>query len=350
MASYKCLKCSYKCKLFNDMTRHLTKNTTCPKCLDGYNYTDEELLKLSLIPYYNEKQDVDINLLKNKNKNTISKNKLFEIINDIEKKKLRQCPLCSKSFNKKYNLKYHIILECTNIDFNLKDIDEINKNLNNTTNIDNNLTNIINIDNNSTNITNINDNSTNITNVNNNNSNNITNNYNINNINVTNHIHINFNVPVSFDDEWDVSHLSEDEKSNLMLSMYKYTKTLESLLKNKNNHNVIIDKESNSGIVYNKNNIETLSLEEICDKSVDKLNHHLNKFVDEAYNNKYCIYPDYIKHSKKVIRIKHGNYKNNKKDKELVNEMLVEKYNDVKDETLENFNKINEFKKNKIKF
>lgn len=344
MATYKCLKCSYKCKLFNDMTRHLTKNTTCPKCLEGYNYTDEELLKLSLLPYYNEKQDINLNLLKNKNNNTISKNKLFEIINNIEKKKLRQCPLCSKSFNKKYNLKYHIILECINIDFNMKDIDELNINK---LNINENLNNITKVNNNSCNITNINDTSSNITNINNN-SNNITNNYNINTLNVTNHIHI--NIPVSFDDEWDVSHLSEDEKSTLMFSMYKYTKTLESLLKNKNNHNVIIDKESNSGIVYNKNNIETLSLEEICDKSVDKLNHHLNKFVDEAYNNKNCIDPDYIKHSKRVIRIKHGNYKNNKKDKELVNEMLVEKYNNIKDETLENFNKINDDKKLKIKF
>ena len=51
MSTYKCLKCSYKCKLFNDMTRHLTKNTSCSKSLEGYNYTEEELIKLSLLQF-----------------------------------------------------------------------------------------------------------------------------------------------------------------------------------------------------------------------------------------------------------------------------------------------------------
>ena len=171
------------------------------------------------------------------------------------------------------------------------------------------------------------------------------NNY-IDKIDVTNNYHI--NSPVSFDEEWDVSHLSNEEKTVLIISMYKYTKTLESLLKNKNNHNVIIDKGSNSGLVYKKNNIETMSLNEICDKSVDKLYHHLNKFVDDVIkNNNTCVEQDYIMHSKKVIRIKHGNYKYNKKDRVSVNNILVENFDNIKNETLEKFNEINQ---NKIKF
>ena len=130
--------------------------------------------------------------------------------------------------------------------------------------------------------------------------------------------------------------------------MYKYTKTLESLLKNKNNHNVIIDKASNSGLVYKKNNIETMTLNEICDKSVDKINYHLNKFVDEVIkNNNVDVDTDYIMHSKKVIRIKHGNYKYNQKDRNCVNQILVDKFDNVKNDTLQKFNIIND---NKIQF
>ena len=58
MTTYKCYKCSYKCKLFNDITRHLQRINICPKNLDAYNYSEEELLKLSLIPYNIDKQDI----------------------------------------------------------------------------------------------------------------------------------------------------------------------------------------------------------------------------------------------------------------------------------------------------
>lgn len=329
MTSYKCLKCSYKCKLFNDMTRHLNKNNSCPKILDGYNYSEEELLKLSLMPYRNNEQNIDIKILKKKFKLKVSKNKLFEALNEIEKKRLRDCPLCNLSFEKKCDLKKHIILECVNIDCNINDKKEESK-----------LKNMCNIIN-SNNTINNND----ITN------NNINNNDTTNNYNIINNINI-ISPPVSFDDDWDISHMDSNEKTVLIISMFKYTKTLESLLKNKNNHNVIIDKESKSGLVYNNNNIETMSLDEICDKSVDKLNNHLNKFVDEVIknNDNNSIDLDYILHSKKVIRLKQSNYKYYEKDKNIINEMLIDKYDNVKDETLKNFNIIKNDNDHKIKF
>ena len=133
--------------------------------------------------------------------------------------------------------------------------------------------------------------------------------------------------------------------------MYKYTKTLESLLKNKNNHNVIIDKESNSGLVYNKNNIELMTLDQICNKSVDKINHHLNQFIDDVIkNNIYSIDTDYINHSKKIIRLKHGNYKYNLEDRNSVNEILINKYDTIKNETIKNFNSIKNSNNSKIDF
>lgn len=133
--------------------------------------------------------------------------------------------------------------------------------------------------------------------------------------------------------------------------MYKYTKTLESILKNKNNHNVIIDRESNSGLVYNKNNIELMTMDQICNKSVDKINHHLNQFIDEIIkNNLNSVERDYINHSKKIVRIKHGNYKYNEEDRNNINEMLIDKYDTIKDETIKNFNSIKNYTNSKIDF
>ena len=245
--NYKCLKCSYKCKLFNDITRHLQRSISCHKNLDAYNYSDEILLKLSLIPYNNDKQEIDNTILKKNNKFKISKKKLFEILDDIEKKKLRNCPLCSINFNKKYELKKHIILDCINIDFEIKD-----------------------------------------------------NNDNIQNLN--NYIHVHINCPISFEENWNSSHLSTKEKIILIINMYKYTKTLESLLKNKNNHNVIIDRESKTGLVYNNHNIKLMTLDQICNKSIDKINYHLNQFIDEVIkDNSYSIDLYYINDSKKKL-------------------------------------------------
>ena len=313
MTTYKCVKCSYKCKLFNDMVRHQNRNISCFKSLEGYNYTEEQILRLSLIPYYNDNQNIDTEIIKNINKFIITKNKLFELLSNIEKNKLRHCELCNKKFTKKYDLKKHIILECVNISFE-KENNYDNYDYDNRDNHDNNINNTINY---------------------------ITNNNNNYNLNITNHIHINSTVP--FDKEWDVSHLNNDEKTLLIISMHKYTKTLESLLKNKNNHNVIIDKSSNSGLVYKNNNIETMSLDEICDKSVNKLNYHLNSFVDEVLkNNKNATETSYLEHSKKIIINKHENYKLNEKDKIDVNNILIEKYEQIKDETIKNFNVLNE--------
>lgn len=310
---YKCLYCTYECKLFNDMTRHLTKIKPCAKTLDGYNYTDEEVLKLSLLQH-----NIDKNILNKNNKYTVTKDKYFEIFNEIEKKKLRKCSLCNKSFTKKCELKKHVIIECVNID----DVTQ-NTMLNDTKNNIKNLT-----------VNNHSDCSNNktINNTTNSNNNNVTNNYNIN---------INVKSPISFDEDWDDSHLSHDDKILIVLSVLKYKKTLISLLNNKNNHNVIIDKNSNSGLVYKNNNIEVMSLNEICDRSIDKLNNQLNAFIEEIKNNdKNDTDMDYINHSKKIVRLEHSNYKYYENDRNNTNKNIIDTFNKVKDETLENFNEI----------
>lgn len=348
MTSYKCINCSYNCKLFNDMVKHLSRVTMCPKSLEGYKYTDEEIIKISLLPHKKDKKIDNLSLLKKKtNMIKISKEKYFNVFNQIEKNKLRVCPLCNSKYEKKCELKKHIILECASIDL---EIDNTNSQLFIETNIQNNneKSSVFSEDNSSNPNINSNINIESLMYGKENTINNITNNnYNIDNLNITNNINI--NSPVSFDDEWDVSHFSHEEKTLLIISMYKYTKTLETLLKNKKNLNVVVDQKSNSGLVYKKNSIEVMSLNEICDKSLDKLNYHLNTFFDDVTNNNnYHIDKDYLKHEKKVLRIKHGNYKYYEKDRIEANNAIIKEYNGVKNQTLEKFNEIKDSENFKI--
>jgi len=314
--NYICKNCNYKTNHFIDITRHMNRINICKKDLQGYNFTEEEIIKLSLIPHINNKQNIDIK--KNQNKNIVNKKKLFELLSLIEKNKLKVCPLCNEKFNKIIDLRNHLIINCISIDLenNVK-----NKNLstisNNSTISDNNP--IISGNNNST---------ISVNNV-------------VNNIN---NIHV--YSPISFDSDWNTDYLTNEEKNLLIVSMVKYTKTLEYLLKNKNNHNVLIDKETNSGLIYKNNNIEKLSIDEICNQSFDKLYNHLNSFYKDSKNiNVGSVDPEYIDIQKKSMKIKYFNYKDDE-NKDLANNSMIEIFNQVKDKTLENFNKIEKSKEN----
>lgn len=297
MTSYKCKRCDYTSKYYNDIYRHINKKKICVKNLEAYNYSDEELFKLSLIPYFNNLQYIDLNLIKNKNKNIVTKNNFIEILKNIDKQKLKECPLCNEKFNKIIDLKNHIVLICLSLESN---------------NI-------------------------------------ILNNYNSNNINNTNNININnltinnVNNPISFDQNWDVSHLSIAEKEALLLSMYQYIKTLDSILKNKNNQNVLIDKDTNSGLVYQNNNIEKMNLNEIFNKSFDKIYTSLNNFCEDINNNNiYQLDLDIINEKKVMIKDKYEDYQENNIIKKNVNNLINNSFDKVKEQTNKIFKNIDE--------
>ena len=63
--NYICKKCSYKTKYFADITRHINRVKKCNKNLDAYNYNEEDIIKLSLIPYIDNIQTIDIKHLLN---------------------------------------------------------------------------------------------------------------------------------------------------------------------------------------------------------------------------------------------------------------------------------------------
>jgi hypothetical protein len=283
ISNYKCLYCTYDSKLFNDMTRHLTKVKLCKKNLECYNYTDEEVLKLSLLHH-----NTDKNILNKNNKYTVNKDQYFKLFNEIEKNRLRKCPLCYKLFETKCELKKHVIIECVNIDINY--INNLNK---------------------------------------------------IENVTINN-----IKSPISFDEDWDVSHLSHNDKILIVISVLKYKNTLISVLNNKNNHNVIIDKKSNSGLVYKNNNIEVMNLNEIYDNIIKKIKKILISFIEEIKNNNINDIDEYyINHSLKIVYLEYSNYKYYGNNHNNTNDNIIDIFNEVKDETLKNFNEIT---KNKI--
>ena len=358
--NYICKNCSYETRLFSDMTRHHNRKNKCKKNLIGFNnsYNYEEIIKTSLIPHTNGKQYYDNNSLKNKNQNILSKNKFFEILISIDKNKLKICPLCNKSFNKIIDLKHHLILYCVSIDLDLDENKNNTINGNDQINEDQIKEDQIKEDqikedqikgdqikgdqikgdqikgdqikgdqikgdqiiNNNTNTTNI---------INNNNNSNI------------------ILIPISFNNEWDQSHISYCEKLALLLSDYKFTKTLESILKNKSNQNVLINLNENEALVLNedKDEIQKLKLmnaDSICNKSIEKLHTLLVNFVKDIKNeNIYNVNEKILDNEKYNVDVKYYNYRNNtKNEKEIINNTIKYIFNKVRDETLKNFNDI----------
>lgn len=303
MSYYSCKRCLLKTKNFTDIKRHFNKKIKCSKQINNYNYKEEELFVFSLIPYVDNIQNINYNDVII-NKNIIKdKDKLFDEINNIEKNKLKTCKYCNLTFNKIQELKNHIILKCfSNL---LNEIypfqPEISEKI-----YENNITN-------------------NVTHITNNNITNIT-------------INVNTDSIISFDKDWDVSHLSSSIKQSLVISFVKYTKTLEYILKNDKNINVLLDKDSDKGFIYKNNNFEEMSKNDIIEKSFLKIYNHIKKFIqDIKNNNEYCIDVDLLEKHNQLLDSKYNKYFTDNLSKTMVQEFLIEKYENIKDKAFNNY-------------
>ena len=100
-------------------------------------------------------------------------------------------------------------------------------------------------------------------------------------------ININISYPKGFDEEWDVSKIDDIKKGEILLSNSKFSKTLENILKNDVNLNVILNSDNDIGIVYKnqKNKYEPMSNKEIIELSMEKIYKHLKDFYQEIINN-----------------------------------------------------------------
>jgi hypothetical protein len=172
-------------------------------------------------------------------------------------------------------LKKHIVLECfekemekNNIDSNIKEDNKLNINYNT---------------------------------VNNTTVNNIINNT-FNNTNIT----FNITSPIPFDQNWDVSKIDDKQKLILFLEDKKYSKTMEEILQNEKNLNIILDKDSDLGLIY-KNDVEkfiNMKSNDIIDKAMNKIYNHLAEFLSLHYRTSKLNHTSYWSNIDKIDEVK----------------------------------------------
>ena len=208
----------------------------------------------------------------------------------IENKNL--CNYCSKTFSSKINLEKHIERTCKK-----KEVC-----INNNTTVNNNTI--------------------------------------VNNINITN-ITNNIFIMKSFREEWDDSKIDDKSKILLLLADSKFTSTLENLLENEVNLNVLVDNTNNSssGLVFNENKFENMNINEIIKTSMEKLYNILKKFRQEINeNNEFDIKKKSLDIEEKIIDEKYEKYKLDKNIQINVNSFIKDIYNKKKEETMKVYN------------
>ena len=295
MSYYECYRCKYRSKRNSDMKRHLNRKVKCPKNIEAYNYSDEELMNMSMILHYDEICiDNDIQITYNNN-----------LEEDLQK---NICTYCSKIFSRPDNVKRHQKNFCKKMIVN----SECNYNKQPNGNIINNITNIDNHTNNQT-----------------------------NNIII---INANNNTLKPFDGDWTIEHIDSYLRQIILLSETKYTDLLDEILKNKENLNVIIEKDSNSGLVYKNENelYVNMKVKEIIDISMQKLYDQLNSLYSNVLSNQisYKINTNLIENEKKILDNKFEDFCNNDDTKNIVSSLFTNIYEKNKIAAVEMSDKI----------
>ena len=297
-SKYMCIRCdSYECKNFIDIKKHCLRKNPCKKKSDVILLSDDQILVMSLLPYYNDIHNIELTDLEHLSKSKLlDKNKkdLFNEIDVIEKQKDKKCKYCNEEYSLISDLKKHVITKCF---FN-----ELSKNISN-----NSINNEI------------------VNNINSNNS--ISNSYNtINSNNTTNNYNIYLNIPIPFEDDWDITKIPQSEKQAIMISQFMYRRLLQSILDNEKNSNVIIDKDKDLGMVYMNHNKKYIQMKsnEIVEQTMNKLNSQLNEINENDKDSLKTI----KKYSKKMINKKFDDYKKNKDIKKEVQDIVCNIYDE----------------------
>ena len=315
--TYLCKKCKFNTGHYTDLKKHLCKKKQCSKNLESIGYSDDQLFILSLLPYINNKHIVEsqeIEYLRESSEILKNKDKLFNVLENVDKNKIKKCCFCNLEFSKIIDLRKHIIILCFQ-----KELEKENKIIETIINGNNNLLNS---------------------------NGNIINNTTINTTqNITN-IYLEVKTPaptpIPFDEDWDISNIDNKTRTSVLMSKFMYTTLLEEILKNELNLNVIIDKNNDVGIVY-KNDIDkyiNMKSKDIVSNTMDKLNKHLNE-LNKADN---LCFESVIDFSRKMIRKKHIDFIKDPNINNGVNYCVTNIYSDKKNDAI----KMSENVKNKI--
>ena len=155
------------------------------------------------------------------------------------------------------------------------------------------------------------------------------------NNNITNNYTVNLTAIIKgFCEEWDTSKIDSSKKTELLLTEQKFTKTLENILLNKNNLNVIVNGESDQCFVYNDNKLESMTMKDVANYSMVKLYNHLNSFQKELEEDKELNYRiGCFNIEKKIINDRYMDYINNIEVEKKVNIYIIDIYEKNLEET-----------------
>ena len=307
MCQYKCYKCENISSIYvKDIIRHWNCKKKCEKTENSLSYSEDQIIILSLFPenFINNK---DIEKFEKSCVLYDNKDKVFDLIIGINVKKEKTCNLCNKKFNKKIDIKRHILFECFGESLNKNSIRNksiyIESAIN--TSIDNSINNITN----------------NITN---------NNNYNIN---------IEVKCPLPFSNDWDRSHINFNELNSILFSNHLISLYLTEILKNDNNLNVILNNNDTEGLVYNESKYIKMKKEDITDKTMDKINNDLNNFLNENKRKKEVV-SDFLLNIKNILEKKIVDFKEDKNGiKQVVVNFISQIYETKRESAIEACNK-----------
>ena len=324
---FQCYRCFYYCKNKKDMKKHLSRKNICGRKVESLNYEEDKLEYLSLL----NKSEDEIVIIDNEENEDEKKyedwnydeQQLNEIIEKTKNNNRKKCCFCNKIFFRKYELLRHLENHQCIV---LKD--KKNKNIINNNYIDNKT----------------------IQNINNQQINNIS----INVYNNSNVVNENGDKILNgFNEDWDISKIDLQKKLLLLVSDNKYSNTMEEILKNDKNMNVLLGENNDESIVFQEDKFLNVNNDEIIVRTMYKLYNHLLKFYtdikEEDIANK-----DLNKH-KNNLKEKYDDFNNNNITKEIVKNILLDIFHNKKDEVLEKFSEFNKYlsidqEKNKIGF
>tara|TARA_B110000037_G_scaffold221787_1_gene293975 strand:- start:866 stop:1555 length:690 start_codon:yes stop_codon:yes gene_type:complete len=160
--------------------------------------------------------------------------------------------------------------------------------------------------------------------------------------NITNNITIKMDNLNIFDQDFDLTHINDLNKLNIILSKYIYSSFYENILKNRSNNNIVIDEKTQSAFVYNKyddkDDYKQCNLDIIIEDVMKKLNkqlkvilHHLEPEFDNGNKKLKEVFKD----ANQDINDKFNDFKKSSNVKNIVNNCFTKILTDNKIVALE---------------
>ena len=162
------------------------------------------------------------------------------------------------------------------------------------------------------------------------------------NNNIQNNIQINMNTIHSFNDKWNTDHITPTQKLLLLLNNSKFTETLNQILENDMNLNVLIDNTSDNAIVYQDKQLVSMKIKDIVKKTLEKIFVHLTDFKDDIIEpNIFNIDKNIMSEQIKIANTKIKDYNKDIDIQKYVNIYIKDIYNKKKDDTLFTYKLVN---------